>query len=50
MIVDFSVKSVLYRVNHKLIGGGYKTNLKINNKNNIDKGYEITNRNISDFS
>ena len=50
MIVDYNNKSVLCRVNHKLIGGGDKTNLKIINKNNIDKDYEITNRNISVFS
>ena len=31
------------------VGGGQKSNLSIIN-NNIDKGYEITNRNISDFS
>ena len=36
-------------VNRKLIGGGHKYNLtKLNN--NINKDYEITNRNISDFS
>ena len=36
------------QVNTKLIGG-HKSNLtKLNN--NIDKDYEITNRNISDFS
>ena len=46
------MKKVLYRnVNQKLIGGGFKSNLKINNIiKNIDKDYEITNRNISDFS
>ena len=49
MIVDYNNKSILCRVNHKLIGRG-KTNLKIINKNNIDKDYEITNRNISVFS
>ena len=45
------MKKVLYKnVNQKLIGGGgKKSNLnKINN--NIDKDYEITNRDISDFS
>ena len=37
------------QVNTKLIGGGHKTNLtKLNNKKYKD--YEITNRNISDFS
>ena len=45
------MKKVLYKnVNQKLIGGGaqkYNIN-KINN--NIDKDYEITNRDISDFS
>ena len=30
------------------VGGGQKSNLSINN--NINKDYEITNRNISDFS
>ena len=45
------MKKVLFiKVNHKLIGGGgQKANLSIIN-NNIDKDYEITNRNISDFS
>ena len=44
------MKKVLFvKVNHKLIGGGFKSNLnKINN--NIDKDYETTNRNISSFS
>ena len=44
------MKKVLYRnVNQKLMGGGFKSNLnKINN--NKYKDYEITNRNISDFS
>ncbi len=37
------------QVNTKLIGGGQKSNLNIIN-NNINKDYEITNRNISDFS
>ena len=38
------------QVNTKLIGGGgQKSNLSIIN-NNINKDYEITNRNISDFS
>ena len=37
------------QVNTKLIGGGVKSNLSIIN-NNIDEDYEITNRNISDFS
>lgn len=37
------------QVNSKLIFGGQKSNLtKLNN--NINKGYEITNRNISVFS
>ncbi len=38
------------QVNNNLIGvGGYKSNLnKLNN--NINKDYEMTNRNISDFS
>ena len=31
------------------VGGGQKSNLSIIN-NNINKDYEITNRNISDFS
>ena len=36
--------------NYKLIRGGTQnSNLSIIN-NNIDKDYEITNRNISDFS
>ena len=42
-------KVLFAEVNHKLIGGGVKSNLSIIN-NNIDKDYEITNRNISDFS
>ena len=43
-------KVLFAKVNHKLIGrGGQKSNLSIIN-NNIDKDYEITNRNISDFS
>ena len=43
------MKKVLHiNVNQKLIGGGKKSNL--NKLNNIDKDYEITNRNISDFS
>ena len=43
-------KVLFVKVNHKLIGGGVKkSNLSIIN-NNIDKDYEITNRNISDFS
>ena len=37
------------QVNTKLIVGGQKSNLNIIN-NNINKDYEITNRNISDFS
>ena len=42
------MKKVLFvKVNHKLIGVKY--NLSIIN-NNINKDYEITNRNISDFS
>lgn len=40
---------VLNIVNYKLIKRSYKSNLSIIN-NNINKGYEITNRNISDFS
>ena len=46
------MKKVLFtKVNHKLIGGGgHKTNLTKLNNNNINKDYEITNRNISDFS
>ena len=40
---------VLNIVNYKLIKRGYKSNLSIIN-NNINKDYEITNRNISDFS
>ena len=40
---------VLNIVNYKLIGGGVTYNLSIIN-NNIDKDYEITNRNISIFS
>ena len=44
------MKKILFKdVNKKLIGGGFKSNLNriINNKY---KDYEITNRNISDFS
>ena len=43
-------KVLFTKVNYKLIrGGGQKSNLnKLNNNKN--KGYEITNRNISDFS
>ena len=40
---------VLNIVNYKLIKRSYKSNLSIIN-NNINKYYEITNRNISDFS
>ena len=40
---------VLNIVNYKLIKMGYKSILSIIN-NNIDKDYEITNRNISNFS
>lgn len=46
-------KKELIRVNNLLtstfvrVGGGQKSNLSINN---INKDYEITNRNISDFS
>ena len=40
---------VLNIVNYKLIKRSYKSNLSIVN-NNINKYYEITNRNISDFS
>ena len=45
------MKKLLFaEVNQKLIGGGVqKSNLSIIN-NNIDKDYEITNRNISNFS
>ena len=39
---------VLNIVNNKLIKKGCKSNLSIIN-NNIDKDYEITNRNISNF-
>ena len=42
-------KELCKNVNQKLIGGGQKSNLSIIN-NNINKDYEITNRNISDFS
>ena len=43
-------KVLFVKVNYKLIrGGGQKTNLSIIN-NNKYKDYEITNRNISDFS
>ena len=43
------MKKVLFaEVNYKLIKRGYKSNLSIIN-NNIDKDYEITNRNISNF-
>ena len=48
-------KKELIKVNHLLtstfvrVGGGQKSNLNIIN-NNINKDYEITNRNISDFS
>ena len=41
---------VLNIVNNKLIKKGCKSNLSIINNNNIDKDYEITNRNISIFS
>ena len=42
-------KVLFAEVNHNLIGWrGQKTNLSIIN-NNIDKDYEITNRNISYF-
>ena len=44
------MKKVLFtEVNHKLIKRSYKSSLSIIN-NNIDKDYEITNRNISVFS
>ena len=46
-----AMKKILFKgVNKKLIGGGgQKSNLtKLNN--NVNKDYEITNRNISDFS
>ena len=45
------MKKLLFaEVNQKLIGG-FKSNLKINNIiKNIDKDYEITKRNISNFS
>ena len=39
---------VLNIVNYKLIKRGYKSSLSIIN-NNIDKDYEITNKNISNF-
>ena len=39
---------VLNIVNYKLIKMGYKSILSIIN-NNIDKDYEITNKNISNF-
>ena len=47
-------KKELTKVNHMLTSIfvrvlGFKSNLSIIN-NNIDKDYEITNRNISDFS
>ena len=48
-------KKELIKVNNLLtgtfvrVGGGQKSNLNIIN-NNISKDYEITNRNISDFS
>ena len=49
-------KKELIKVNNLLTstfvrvgGGGQKSNLNIIN-NNINKDYEITNRNISDFS
>ena len=43
-------KVLFAEVNYKLIRGWVqKSNLSIIN-NNIDKDYEITNRNISDFS
>ncbi len=44
------MKKVLFsKVNYKLIGGGgQKSNLT--KLNNINKDYEITNRNISIFS
>ena len=42
-------KVLFAEVNYKLIrGGGQKSNLSIIN-NDIDKDYEITNRNISYF-
>ena len=41
-------KVLFAEVNYKLIGGGVKSNLSIIN-NNIDKDYEITNKNISNF-
>ena len=46
-------KKELIKINNLLTGtfvrvGGQKSNLSINN--NINKDYEITNRNISDFS
>ena len=44
------MKEVLHvNVNHKLIRRGDKKS-NLNKLNNIDKDYEITNRNISDFS
>ena len=41
-------KVLFAEVNHKLIGGVQKSSLSIIN-NNIDKDYEITNKNISNF-
>ena len=47
-------KKELIKINNLLtstfvrVGGAQKSNLSINN--NINKDYEITNRNISDFS
>ena len=44
------MKKILFsKVNYKLIKVVQKSNLSIIN-NNINKDYEITNRNISDFS
>ena len=43
--VNYLLTSTFVRVG----GGGQKSNLNIIN-NNINKDYEITNRNISDFS
>ena len=38
------------QVNTKLIGGGGQNSNLTKLNNNINKDYEITNRNISDFS
>ena len=43
------INSLLTSTFVRVGGGGQKSNLNIIN-NNINKDYEITNRNISDFS